>query len=320
MADVVGAGKFLTQELNQYDTTFYSTVYPEYWGAEGKYHPTQGNLELGTKNIVSGRIDYVGEAAIYDGKSTDIPLSDFGITEDEYKARIVIAGAQWNIFDLAAAQKANRQALLPNRDYLSLKMEAMKRSMDRRIHRLVWAGEANNDMEGLFSGSQVTLKNITTDLYALTSDQLYDFFLDELSDFQEDSLLTAEATWMYVPKRLKTRLTKRFPNNMDGTPYLLLTDPKRGIMVKGIQEVNELKSSFLEQFGVHAVGTNKDRLMFGQLDDLSVLKRQFYPMDRSIPQLADDGVTYRITAWCATTEMQFREPFRVRYLDIPRAT
>jgi len=319
MADIVGAGKFLTQELNQYDATFYETIYPEYWGAEGKYHPAQGNLQLGTKKIVSGRIDYVGEAAIYDGKSTDIPLSDFGITEDEYNARIVIAGAQWNVFDLAAAQKANRDALLPQRDYLALKMEAMKRSMDRRVHNLTWAGDTSNSMSGLFAGGQVEVKTITTDYYTTgTSDDLYNFILDELSQFQDESLLTAEATVMYVPKPFKTLLTKRFPNNMDGNPYMLLTDPKRGVMVRQIQEINELKSSFLEQFNVHAAGTNKDRIMFGQLDDAQVLRRQFYPMDRSVPQLADDGITYRITAWCATSEIQFREPFRIRYLDIPK--
>jgi hypothetical protein len=319
MADVIGAGKFLRSELAQYDSTLYATQYPEYWLANGKYHRSRGDLMLGVRELVSGRVDFVGAANIYDGKSTDIPLSDFGITEDRYKARVIISGAQWNVFDLAANEAARRNALLPQRDFVSLKMDAMKQSIDRRVHELGVYGSTPQAMNGMFSGAQVEIKSISTDVYALSADDLYQFFLDEIGDFRRDSKLTAEVTGMLVPEAINIKLARRFTANADGTPRLLLTSADRGMSVQNIIPVNELESAYLEANGVQSSGTNKDRIMLGSLDDERTLLRQFYPMDRTEVTLAPDGITYQVTGYTAVTEMQFRTPYKVRYLDIPKA-
>lgn len=318
MADVIGMGKFLQRELQQVDSTWIQTVYPDYWATSGKYHRATPTLALGAKQVVAGRIDEVGDAAIYDGKASDIPLADFGVTEDAWKARIVIAGATWNVFDLAAAEMANRNAILPNRNFVETKMDAMKRAIDRRVHELVWAGDKKQGMQGLFSGSQVEVVTETTNLYALSTDDLYDYFIELIGDFQDDTLLTAEATAMMVPKPLHNRLMRRFTQNSDGTPYQLLTDPSRGLMVKAIVPINELKATFLEAAEVEAPGANKDRIIIGDLANADVVRREYYSMDRTEVTLGDDGITYRVTAYCATSEAQFRQPFRAKYLDIPK--
>lgn len=316
MPDSVAAGKFLSRELEQHDPTFYETVYPEYWGAEGKHHPAIGDLDIGTRGIVASRLDMVGEGVLYDGTSTDIPLADFGIEEAEYNTRIVISGAEWTLFDLEAQRKANTSALLPSRDIIQTKVEAMRMAIDRRMHRLVWAGD--RDMQGLFNHADIEIKTISTDLYSLSPADLYDFFLDEITDFQDDSELTAEVTDIKVPLKLKRALLKRFLQNGDRNPFALLTSQAEGIAVRSLEVVNELKADLLEEYGVNPPGTGYDRIMIGELNNPRAIRRQFYSINRTEAREVD-GMRWRVFGFAGTSEVQVRQPFRLRFLDIPRA-
>ncbi|MBW4636337.1 MAG: DUF2184 domain-containing protein [Iphinoe sp. HA4291-MV1] len=317
MADTIGAGKFLVEELAEYDEEFYETTYPEYWAATGQYIPSTGDLRLGTKKFISGRIDTVGKATIYDGKATDIQLADFGITADEYRAVIVILAAEWNIFDIAAAEEAKLNALLPDRDFVSLKMEALNRGITQRLHEIVAFGDATYDMDGMLNSTNVELITETNDVYTYPPDALYNWIRGLLKRFRKESLLTASATDLFVPTDFYDRLLGRFTTNNDGNPFELLTNPQKGQKVGTVTELNELSSNYLEQFSVHAAGTNKDRLVLLERDP-KVLRRKFYATDRTEPMLGDDGITYRLTGYAGTTEVQFRQPYCVRYIDIPK--
>lgn len=314
MVDYRQVGRFLTGQLVRYDNKFYDTVYAALWGANGEMHSAKGTLPLGIKKILSGRIDYVGEASLYDGNATDILISDFNVVTDEYKTKVIIAAAEWNIFDLATNNAADN-TILPRLDYIGLKMGAVRRSLDTRMHKMVWAGETALNFQGLFSCRDLVVENINTDLYALSGFDLFNWTRNAINTFRENSLLTANAAVLVVPSRFYNKLLEPIGADYSVTPYKMLTDPTMGRSVREIREVNELKSDFLGRYRVRP-DTLKDRLMLLDDTDEGKPEREFYPIDRTPPILQDDGITYRVTSWTATSEMEFKQAFRAKYFDI----
>lgn len=317
--DAVTGAKFLREQLRQYDNSFYATEYPEYWGAEGRHHYATGDLALGVREIISGRMDYVGEAVIYGPEATDIPLADFGITEDKYKTRIVIAAAEFNIFELATQQAANQNPMFGQRNIIAEKMDALKLSIDRKMHKLVVYGDTAHQMDGLFSGADVEVKTLTENLYALSADDLYDWWLNELGVLRRETLLTADFMQAMVPDAMRTKMMRRFPTNGDGNPLTLLTGQNgNALSLQSMESVNELDSRFLEDNGVHEEGDDLDRMVLGSLGDSRAMRRQFYTMDRTAPHTAD-GLTFKVFGYAATSEAQFRQPYKFRYYEFPKA-
>jgi len=317
MADVVAAARYLNRELTQYDQTFYQTVHPRYWAANGELHPTVGDLSLGTKRIVAEEIDTVGDAKIYDGQADDVPFADFGITESEFKARVIISGAKWNLFDIEAQMVANRNSTGPQTNLVETKMLAVSQAIDKRLHELACFGDTKQGMQGIFTGDRVDVLDEAQDLYGLSTDDLYTYFVDLCGQFEDDSLLTAQVVDVLMPKRLMTRLQLRFPQNSDGTPYRLLLENN---VIARMIPVNELRSDILEKYGVFAPGTDTDRMMIGNMADMMALKRQFYGTQRTTPRVHPNGLKFQMTAYAATSEAQFRQPFKFRYINFAAPT
>ena len=315
MVDYKQTGRFLTGQLLRYDRKFYDTVYPAMWGANGELHDAQGTLPLGVKRILSGRIDYVGEASLYDGNATDILISDFNVVTDEYKTKVIIGAAEWNIFDLATNNTADN-TILPRLDYIGLKMGAVRRSLDTRMHKMVWAGEPALNFQGLFSARHIPIESISTNLYTMDGFAAYNWCRNAINLFRETSLMTANAAVLVVPSRFYNKLLEPIGADYSMTPYQMLTDPTRGRSVREIREVNELKSDFLSRFRVRADNL-KDRLMLLDDTDEGIPTREFYQTDRTPPILQDDGITFRVTSWTATSEVQYKQAFRAKYFDVP---
>jgi hypothetical protein len=316
MPNPVASPQYLDHELTLYDQTFYETEYPEYWAANGRHHSADGSLPLGLRRIVSSRIDWLGEAVTYDGSSTDIPLTDFGIETDQYKVLVKITSAQWNMFDLASEDFASQNAVLPLRDLVETKMQACRESIDQSIHQQVVAGSPG--FQGLFSLRDVEVITITDDLYAMTADEIYEWFKDFQITFSRRTKLTASLTKALIPVELNRVLFKRFVSNTDGNPFRLLTDSSQEMLYGSIESVNELESAYLESSKVHAAGYNHDRMLLGAIDDSRVLRRRYYPLNRTQAHPID-GLNWRVFSFCATGEVEARQPHKLVYVDFPKA-
>jgi len=323
MADFAGSAKFLNAEVTRYERQWMKTVYPERWAANGDHLYNVGDLRLGEKRVIIPRIDYAGKATIHTGKATDIPLLQLATTADQYNARVIVMGAKWDaIADIAAEEVANLNGLLPERNTVQMLMDGLSDKISEKEHELVVFGNRAEGMDGLFSGQRVDTLDIPagTNLHEEPALDLFDRIRGLLKEFHKRSLLTAMATKMLCTIDLYDSLCRKFPDS-EGTPLERLTRAGRGMYVREIEPVNELTSDLLEQFGVHTPGANRDRFMVyedripeeGEVTRPGIM-RQFFAMDRT-PVRQDSDLGYSMTAYCATTEVQFREPFRALYID-----
>lgn len=316
MPNPVAASQHLIEELSLYDPSFYLTEYPEYWAANGVHHSAEGSLPLGLRRIVSSRIDMLGEAVTYDGISTDIPLTDFGIETDQYKVLVKITASQWNLFDLAAEDYASSNAVLPLRDMVQTKMEASRMAIDQSMHQQVVAG--SRDFQGLFNMQDVEVITVTDDLHNMTPGDIYQWFLDFSIDFSAKTKLTAELVDVLMPVKLRKALLQRFGPDTRDTPYNALTDPTQQLLYRSMVSVNELASDYLEDTGIHSSGYNHDRMLLGAFNDPRVLRRRYYPLNRTEPHPVD-GMNWRVFSFAATGEVEVRQPHKLVLVEFPKA-
>jgi hypothetical protein len=315
--DVIGIGKFLEEELREYEPTILKTVYPELWGYEGLRFPTMGNLALGLRSIMHARMDHVGRAVNYGGKATSIPLVNFGITMEESKTIVGVLGAEWTYFDLEAERTAKKfPQLLQQRNLVQEYRNALERGLREWMHIKSWAGDAQAGIAGFFSNPDVTVINETQNLYTMTPGQLHNWWIDLLTSYRMSNRLTAEASSVLISEPLRAAMTRRFGDgSSDGTPLKMVRDE----LLTNVNVVNELSSAYLEEFGVVAPGTNKDLIILYE-NQPSVLDRRYYPIEVTAPGLLDDQLTYRVVGFCATSEARIKQPMRVKYILHPKST
>lgn len=315
MADFAGIQKWLDTELKEYDRELIPTVYPELWGYEGKYLPTTGDLSLGLRGLVYGRMDMVGKAVNYGGKATSVPLVNFGITMEESKVAVGIAAADWGYFDLEAEKVAvQNPQLLQSRNLVQNYRQALEKSLREWQHIKAFAGDRDLAMAGLFSNAAVTLSNVTDNLHTITASDLYNFFLSRLTTFKKRNKLTTKATSLLISTDLNLSLSKRFGDGSgDGSPMEMLRK-----LVGSIDEVNELNASVLEEYGILAAGSNKDMMLLYE-NSSEVLDRKYYPIETTEPRLLDDQVTFRIIGYTASSEARYKQPLRAEYITYPKA-
>lgn len=314
--EVVQAGKFLANSLIEYETQILETVYPEYWGYEGKYHSAKPDLPFGAMKLVDARIDYVGRAVNFGGKATTIPLANYGIEMDEYKTLQGVLAADWSFAELQAEEMSRTNPYLPQVSVVNSYMTALDKGLREWMHLKTLFGDASISFKGLFSNAYVDVVDITTNLYGLTAAQLYDFFRGEASKFRKSAKLTAEATSLLCNEDLTNAGSARFGDNtQDGTPFNLLSKGS----IKNINTVNELEAATLEAYGVLAAGANKDMFVMYEQSP-NTIDRRFCDIMTLPPGLLDDQMTYRVVGLCATSETRVRQPFRVRYYTYPKAS
>lgn len=323
-ADLISSGLWLKSEVTYYEPKIIERVYPALWGFEGLYHNASADLPLGVQEIVQGRIDHTGKAVNYGGRAMDIPLVNVGIGVDNYKVLLGVLGAEWGLFDLMAQMEVNSKKLLPQRNLVNDLMTAMDVGLREWIHIRTLFGDPAIGFQGYFNNNYVEVINVTDNVYAYTPQQLYNFILSIVYDFQDKSRLTAEATSILVPVPFKRALLNRFGDNTtDANPLHLLLDDGRGSTLQEINVVNELRSQYLEQYAIQPPGTNKDMIIvYENTSDPEAgdtLKKYFHPIDRTEPFLLDDGLTHRITSFAAISEMMVNQSFKVKYYKIPAA-
>lgn len=315
MADVVGLQKFLKIELEKYEPEIIDTIYPEYWGDEGSYCPTYGDLDVGLRKIVYARMDTIGRAVNTGSRPQTIPLVNFGITMEESNVVIGILAAEWSYFDLEAEKVAKKfPQLFQGRDLIRNYRKALEKGLREWMNIRAIFGDASIGFQGMFTNSRVTVINETQNLNTMSATDLYNWFLTRLNAFRKANYLTAKTTAIMMSTDMKLALSRRFADaSGDGNPMKLLQP-----LVGNLIEVNELSAPFLETYGALPPGTNKDMMIFYQ-NDPEVLDRHYSPIEITEPGLLDDQLTTRIVGFCATSETRVKQPLRMQYITYPKA-
>lgn len=311
--DPVVITKWLRNQLILTEPKMIETVYPEYWGFEGRFHNAIGNLPLGVENIISPRMDFVGTAVNYGGRANTIPLANFGITKSETKTAVGILGAEWTIFELAKEMVAmQHQELLQSQDLVATYRKAVERGLREWMHLKAVFGDPNLNMAGLLSDTTVPKITEAQALNAMAPAALYEWFITRLTAFKEQNLLTTnQQVSVLVSSRLALAMIRRF-SDTGSTPMKELTG-----MLGSVTELNELSAPLLEQFGVTPAGANTDLVVFYE-NNPDVLDRRFFPIKMTDPRPLDDCVSIRIVGYCATSEVRWKQPLRGQYITYPR--
>lgn len=322
--DINSLGLFLAEELQLHDEQFYEVPEDELWGAGGgeeNYYTRVGDLPYGAEEVTSYRRQYVGEAALSDGRAYDIPLVDVGIAGSKAKATLVIAGAEWSFADIERAQLASTQKMTPNFSLSQEKVNAVNIAINRRIHRLAYSGASERGFGGMFNANGVDAVDATADgnIYGattpLTPAELTDWFQGLVADFKTSSKLRYESIIAYVDDDLYTALSRPIADNTGDTPFMRLTSPERGRFLGGIEPITELDPETLEAIGIISDADTRGRLLLGDWANANSVRQHFAPIDRTDPFLKDSGFHFGITGWAAVSEVIVKVPERFEYVN-----
>ncbi|MEM9541761.1 MAG: major capsid family protein [Cyanobacteria bacterium P01_E01_bin.42] len=312
--DAAKAGTFLTRQLEQLLPKLYEKKYPNLWAAKGEYLPATGDLEEGAETVVAEVLSSVGEAKILSPDSDDIPMVQVGLEEDKFKAFCIVIGFQYSVPELKKAAKAGRLIR-------TTRMNASNRAMQEKVHKLAVFGSAKHGASGFFNNPHVPVIDSTYNAAdpATTAQDHIDFISDVITSVQSGSNLTEGIATIGVPIKLHNIWRKALiPGTSDTVlDHVLDTfgDPRTNGTLRQIVPLNETQSSLLEKHGVHAQGTDKDRLIFAPADP-EAISRKFYPAIYMEPQL--QLLNWTTIGYCGTTETICEYPLSMRYVDIPK--
>lgn len=313
--DFPGMSKWLGTQLRSSEVKVIESEYPEYWGFDGKHHSAKDTLPLGLQELVSAQLSETGRAVNYIGQATTIPLANAGLAFGSVKTALGIIGSEVNYFQLEREKVAQAypSAGLNYFNLVKTLRDSMERSLREWMHLKAVFGDKNLAMGGLLTNSSVPIVAETVRVSGLTPEALYEWVLTKINQFKEQNLLTTnEQVSILCSSQVSLAMDRRFTDGGGGTAGDLLK-----AKVKEVTEINELSTPYLEQFGVTNVGSNLEMLTIYQNDE-SVLERFYHPIITTEPKLLDDCVTYRMVAFCATSEVRFNKPKKAMYITYPK--
>jgi hypothetical protein len=319
--EIGNAGLFLKEQLRIIEPGIMETEYPELWGANGKYHTVTTGLPFGANEIFYARVDRVGRAVNFGGKATDIPLVNAGIDTDSNITLMGVLGAEWDWSKLKQQEMAMESGSFNfSVNYIDQYLAALNRGLDEWVHmRTLW-GDPSIGFQGLFTNADVEIIEITDNLYSLTANELYDFFVDESFRFQKETKLTGQATDLLIPPDLMRALMKRFTENSDGNVSTLLVgnpNVNQRASFRTINDVNELSYSYLVENGVIEASDNQDMFLLYENTD-QVLDKLYSGIFRTPVGLMDDQMTYRTTGVTKISEVRAKRPYKIKYYRFPK--
>jgi len=136
-------GIFFQRQLEYIQAQSYDVLYPDLMGRECFSTNTEGGEGINTFTYRS--YDKRGETAIIAGKATDLPRGD--ISGKEYSINVKTLG---NAFGYSRQEIAASQ--VTGFPLEARKAEATRRSYEEKVNQIIWFGDAENDLHGLFGG------------------------------------------------------------------------------------------------------------------------------------------------------------------------
>lgn len=332
-AEVLAAGKFLTEALTVYEPQIIESVYPEYWGYNGLYHNAVNDLPFGALKYTTARMDFTGRAVNYGGKATTLPLANFGINMDEYKCLVGVLAAEWDWQQLRAEEQSSRNQFLPRTNIVESYRRALEKGLQEWMHVRTIYGDPTIAFTGLINNPFVEVISIAAGANGVTGPSAtaataYEFFRVQLSAFRKDARLTADATIALVDEDIRAALQRRFADNSnDGTPEQMLTGRSSSPALAAIRTVNEMAGDIvldpnmgnLATIGGVSIAATDDLMLLTEASVGDTVVKHFADIETLPPGLLDDQLTYRQVGMCATSEVVYTQPFRARLLILKKS-
>jgi len=292
--------------------------YPELVFDNGTLCPQVGDLPPGEPYITVETVQQYGEAAIASGQAQDVPMSEVTVGRESYDVVYIFGGAYYTDPELKAANFASRNGQIVT-NFGEERLMAMRKMIDVKSNVLCAFGDSRYNIQGFLNNPDVHVTNTGTyKPYAAnaTAKAIIDMITEELYQMWETTTFVEQANVILLPTKLWKILNTTFRSELtESTLLSSLRAVNNNIVL--IQPVGFLNSSILEENGVHASGTNKDRIMIYNLSPENV-RRHYNPMEVMPPER--DKMRWNICAYKGVSSVKFRYPKTARYLDFPIAT
>ncbi len=248
-------GVFFQRQLEYIQAQSYDVEYPELMGRQVFALNTEGGE--GINHITYRSYDKRGETAIIAGKATDLPRGD--INGEEYTIDVKTLG---NAFGYSRQEIA--AAKVTGMPLEARKGEATRRSYEEKVNQLIWFGNAENKLHGLFGGpAGAPWSTVTTNAVAdgtgggknwqdktgveivkdLTS-ALSNMYVDTKKIYRPDTILISVEKLMYLTN---TPISDEFP--LVSIMKWFLENNKFIKSVDQFKDINELESIYPDVAG-----------------------------------------------------------------------
>lgn len=288
------AGLHLSRRLEQLLPGVIGKRYRKLLFSEGEIVPTLADLEVGAKEVVRERVGETGTARLLANNANDIPLVNLDLGEDKYPVFMIAAGLGYSFQDMRSIQKAGNANMISSR-----RISAANRVIEERDNKFAAFGDTALGLTGFVNNAAVTANSTTFNPYTATPDQLADFFMDEISpvvrssnsaEIPGDVIVSIDFDLLISSKRMTD-------GNSTVKQYVLQNND----YVRSIRGVPEVGFQFLEDNGVLAGGTNKDRVIF-------------YPFERLPQEMTDEqGLADMVTPEVCERHIEPLQQFPVEW-------
>lgn len=324
MSDSLNNGLYLEQQLAEYDQNVIQPVYQDFWTLNGKHHVTQGNLPVGLPKINISKIDEYGEATIVSGRSADFQLADVGAELVGFNTTMVAIGLKWSKMEIEQSKVAAKVPLMGLTDPVAAKMNSAENKISLKLHNTILFGHAPSNFRGWFNSTQVpeTPVNPAEKPLIMTPDQLYDWIASITDAFAEKNGLSSEQIYMYVDKRLLTKIRKApIVNGQAGNSAYsqLISEGAESVgNLKGIRAIYELSPSILQSKA--GLPANTGRIILGAYDKVTAAKRRYFMPQRTsiekIPMTLDE---MGFIMYAGTSEVMHLSPMLFQQINYSTA-
>lgn len=215
-------GIFFQRQLEYIQAQSYDVLYPELKGRTTFASNTEGGE--GINQITYRSYDKRGEAVVIAGKATDLPRADISGKEYTIDVRTIGTSYGYSRQELAAAKITG----LP---LDARKAEAARRAYEEKVNQLIWFGQADSNIGGLFGGPATgpwsTISNTAvagasagTNSPVWGVDKTPDEVVADLA--LACSTMVADTLQIHTPNKILMSVAKR--NYMMNTPRSLQSD------------------------------------------------------------------------------------------------
>jgi Uncharacterized protein conserved in bacteria (DUF2184) len=320
MADSTQLGIFLQSQLNIYDPQLIRTQYKQAWTIDGLMHRTFGDLPIAARKIVSTLFDESGEAAVYDGRTFDIPVVEVGAEAIEFKSLMFVIGCKWNEMELEEAALASQNPGMIVIDPLTERYGAMKRKMDQKMHDSILFGDRARNFNGFFNPSMFAstpAADPSKKPLIMSDIELFNWVSDQILAFRLNQGLQNTGVFLYLDPTLFRRFNGILTNGTSQTVATQLKGANGQGVLADIREILELDPVNLQNRGVSLANTG--RMLLGAYNDDMSAKRRYTPFKRYPVEKIPGTLDYVSIGIAATSEMMYRVPMNFKAINYSTA-
>lgn len=282
----------------------------------GRLVPTLVDLQAGASEVVAENITEVGDADFIADEAGDLNVVDITSEEDRYKVILIAAAFGVTMQQAMAFEQAQRNGRQWNPS--DVKQNVALRVIAERANRYAAYGDRRIGTTGMVNNSHVGVDTTTFDPYSssTTADDLIQFMVEGLGDVRKETETVETPDRFAVSVDLETRLTSvRVPDSGKNVKSYLIDEVD---WIADIISTPECNSERLEANGVHAPGTNMDRIILYPRDEV-VFERHVTLTAQVPPEYTyTKGLKRFFPLYQAVSPTIVNYPGAMRYVDLPK--